>query len=65
MQAETVAPARRVPSPLDKGMVFSGPEQGVLIVVEATRVGQWVSHALSELTELSAALGLSQKEENE
>jgi AbrB family looped-hinge helix DNA binding protein len=46
----------------DKLLAFGREERGVLILVEADRVSDWVSRTLDELTELSASLGMSRKQ---
>lgn len=45
-----------------KLLLFGRREHGVLLLIEAGRVGDWISSALEELTDLSAALGLETKE---
>ena len=57
------APARRKLG-IEKGdklLVFGRNDRGVLILIEADRVSEWVSRTLDELTELSSALGLRGK----
>lgn len=47
----------------DRMLVFGRQERGVLILVEANRVGEWISRTLEELTELSSSLGTVAAEE--
>lgn len=45
-----------------KLLLFGRPEFGVLLMIEASRVGDLISSTLEELTHLSATFGLETKE---